>query len=324
VVFTPTALNAVARTARINVADNTPNSPQSIAVTGSVTQAGISITPASINFGGQLAGTSGQPQTITVTNTGTGALSVSSIAVNGAVDFVVSANTCKGANIPAGGTCTVQVTFGPACTNGSSARSATLVLTDNAATSPQSLALSGSATGDFCFDPSTTVSVAAGQTAVYSLVVDSPTAYKGSVSLTCAGAPATATCTSPASVTVPSQFTVSVATVASSMSTPLRKQNRKTPGPTAWMIVLTALLIWGVAVALWGAKLNGTRALWGKYAMAGGVLLAFSFWMAGCGGGGGGGDPASVVGTPTGTYSLTLTGTSPNTTAQVTLTLTVN
>jgi len=324
VVFTPTALNAVARTARINVADNTPNSPQSIAVTGSVTQAGISITPASINFGGQLAGTSGQPQTITVTNTGTGALSVSSIAVNGAVDFVVSANTCKGANIPAGGTCTVQVTFGPACTNGSSARSATLVLTDNAATSPQSLALSGSATGDFCFDPSTTVSVAAGQTAVYSPVVDSPTAYKGSVSLTCAGAPATATCTSPASVTVPSQFTVSVATVASSMSTPLRKQNRKTPGPTAWMIVLTALLIWGVAVALWGAKLNGTRALWGKYAMAGVVLLAFSFWMAGCGGGGGGGDPASVVGTPTGTYSLTLTGTSPNTTAQVTLTLTVN
>jgi hypothetical protein len=90
------------------------------------------------------------------------------------------------------------------------------------------------------------------------------------------------------------------------------------------MIVLTALLIWGVAVALWGAKLNGTRALWRKYAMAGVVLLAFSFWMAGCGGGGGGGDPASVVGTPTGTYSLTLTGTSPNTTAQVTLTLTVN
>jgi hypothetical protein len=74
--------------------------------------------------------------------------------------------------------------------------------------------------------------------------------------------------------------------------------------------------------------ITATRALWGKYAMAGVVLLAFSFLdgRSGCrcGGGGGGGDPASVVGTPTGTYSLTLTGTSPNTTAQVTLTLTVN
>ena len=229
-------VSAVRADRRDQLADNAPNSPQKIALTGSVTQAGISITPASINFGGQLAGTSGQPQTITVTNTGTGALSFSSIAVSGAADFVVGANTCKGANVSAGGTCTVQVTFGPACTNGSAARSATLVLTDNVTGSPQSVALSGSATGDFCFDPSTTVSVAAGQTAVYSMVVDSPTAYKGSVSLTCAGAPATATCTSPASVTVPSQFTVSVATVASSVAAPVRRRNRRIPGPTAWMV----------------------------------------------------------------------------------------
>ena len=324
VVFTPTALSAVGRTATINVADNAPNSPQHVALTGSVTQAGISITPSSINFGGQLAGTSGQPQTITVTNTGTGALSFSSIAVNGAVDFVVGANACKGANVPSGGTCTVQVTFGPACTNGSAARSATLVLTDNVAGSPQSVALSGSATGDFCFDPSTTVSVAAGQTAVYSLVVDSPTAYKGSVSLTCAGAPATATCTIPASVTVPSQFTVGVATVASSVAGPLRRGNRKIPGPIVWMIVVMALVLWGFAAALWDVQADSARALWGKCGAAGVLLLLLSFWMAGCGGGGSGGDPPSVSGTPTGTYSLMLTGTSPNTTAQVTLTLTVH
>jgi hypothetical protein len=324
VVFTPTALSTSTRTAAVNVTDNAPNSPQKIALIGSVTQAGISITPASINFGGQLAGTSGQPQTITVTNTGTGALSFSSIAVSGAVDFVVSANTCKGANVSAGGTCTVQVTFGPACTNGSAARSATLVLTDNVTGSPQSVALSGSATGDFCFDPSTTVSVAAGQTAVYSMVVDSPTAYKGSVSLTCAGAPATATCTSPASVTVPSQFTVSVATVAGSVAAPVRRGNRKIPGPTAWVVAITALLIFVFGVASRAARVTDVQALWGKCALAAIALLAFSVWMTGCGGGGSGGDPASVAGTPAGTYSLTLTGTSPNTTAQVTLTLTVH
>jgi multidrug transporter EmrE-like cation transporter len=199
-----------------------------------------------------------------------------------------------------------------------------LVLTDNVAGSPQSVALSGSATGDFCFDPSTTVSVAVGQTAVYSLVVDSPTAYKGSVSLTCAGAPAAATCTIPASVTVPSQFTVSVATVASSVAAPVRRGNRKIPGPIVWMIVVMALVLWGFAAALWDVQADSARALWGKCGAAGVLLLLLSFWMAGCGGGGSGGDPPSVSGTPTGTYSLMLTGTSPNTTAQVTLTLTVH
>jgi hypothetical protein len=155
------------------------------------------------------------------------------------------------------------------CTNGIAARSGTLILTDDLAGSPQSVALIGSATGDFCFDPPTTDSVAAGQTAVYSFVVDSPTAYKGSVSLACASAPATVTCTSPASVTVSSQFTVSVATTASSFAGPLRKGNRRTPGLTAWMAAVMSLLIFAVGAAARGAKLNATPALWGKYAAAG-------------------------------------------------------
>ena len=54
------------------------------------------------------------------------------------------------------------------------------------------------------------------------------------------------------------------------------------------------------------------------------ALFASSLWIAGCGGGSSGavsGPPIS--GTPAGTYSLVLTGKSANTTAQVTLTLTV-
>jgi len=90
------------------------------------------------------------------------------------------------------------------------------------------------------------------------------------------------------------------------------------------MIVVMALLLWGFAAALWDVQADSARALWGKCGAAGVLLLLLSFWMAGCGGGGSGGDPPSVSGTPTGTYSLMLTGTSPNTTAQVTLTLTVH
>jgi hypothetical protein len=61
---------------------------------------------------------------------------------------------------------------------------------------------------------------------------------------------------------------------------------------------------------------------WGEFATAVALLFAFSFWIAGCGGGSSGAG-TSVAGTPAGTYSLTLTGKSANTTAQITLTLTV-
>jgi hypothetical protein len=90
------------------------------------------------------------------------------------------------------------------------------------------------------------------------------------------------------------------------------------------MIAVMALVLSGFSVASWGVKPNSASELWGKYAVAGVVLFLLSFWVAGCGGGGSGGDPPSVAGTPAGAYSLTLTGTSPNTTAQVTLTLTVH
>jgi hypothetical protein len=90
------------------------------------------------------------------------------------------------------------------------------------------------------------------------------------------------------------------------------------------VVAITALLIFVFGVASRAARVTGVQALWGKCALAAIALLAFSVWMTGCGGGGSGGDPASVAGTPAGTYSLTLTGMSPNTTAEVTLTLTVH
>jgi hypothetical protein len=327
VVFSPASRASANRAASISIADNAAGSPQIVPVTGSATQPGISISPASINFGGQLAGTAGQPQTITVTNTGTGALAFNAIAVSGGADFVLGTNTCTGANISPNGTCTVQVSFSPACTNGTAARSASLALTDNVAGSPQSVPLSGTASGDFCFDPSTAATVTAGQTAVYSLVVNSPTAYKGSVSLACAGTPATTSCTLPASVAVPSQFTLSVATAASSIATPSSRRAPNVPKQRTWMTGA-----WGLLFVLWmlaalrrepkRATMIRGNLTWMVPWMAL-ALFASSLWIAGCGGGSGAGSDPPVSGTPAGTYSLVLTGTSTNTTAQVTLTLTV-
>lgn len=331
VVFQPTFETSPTRSAILNVSDNASGSPQSVTLSGSATQAGIQIVPNSINFGGQQAGLASSPQTITVTNTGTGNLSFSSVAVTGGSDFIVGANTCSASQTPPGHTCTIQLTFSPMCANGAAARNGSLMLADNVPGSPQTVPLSGTATGDFCFTPAPAVSVAPGQTANYTVVVNSPSGYKGTVSLTCANIPSASTCSVPASVNVPSQFAVSVPTTAGSSTAAFRIAPSgywpMAKALAAMIVLLGWILAWCLARAadrpqahrsLAGSRLSHqVTFLWV-------VVLCAAVWVAACSSGGGGDPaPASTPGTPTGAYFLTVTGTSPNTTAQVTLALTV-
>src|SRR2546429_672587 len=80
--------------------------------------------------------------TVTLTNTGTAALTINSFAASG--DFAATstgASACptSPATLAAGGTCTINVTFTPTA---SGARTGTLSLTDNAGGSPQIMTLS--------------------------------------------------------------------------------------------------------------------------------------------------------------------------------------
>jgi len=79
----------------------------------------------------------------TVRNTGGVPLSVSSVAITGtdATDFAET-DTCK-SSVPPGGHCTVCVTFKPTAEG---TRRATVTITDNAAGSPQTVALTGTGT----------------------------------------------------------------------------------------------------------------------------------------------------------------------------------
>jgi len=81
-------------------------------------------------------GTTSAAQPVMVTNTAMASLAISGIAASG--DFAES-NNC-GASLPAGSNCTISVTFTPTTTG---TRSGTLSISDNAAGSPQSVALSG-------------------------------------------------------------------------------------------------------------------------------------------------------------------------------------
>ncbi len=143
VTFSPTS--AGSRTASLKLTDNADDSPQSIALsgTGNANAPAVSLSPTSVSFGNQTQGVSSPSQTITLTNSGTQPLSISSIGFTGtnASDFGQTNNCPSGSStLAANASCTINVTFSPGATG---SRSASLTLTDNASDSPQSVALSG-------------------------------------------------------------------------------------------------------------------------------------------------------------------------------------
>ncbi len=69
------------------------------------------VSPSSLSFGSTLTGATSAPRTVTVGNAGGAHLTGPSAIVTG--DFIVASNTCTGASVPPGGTCTVGVSFRP-------------------------------------------------------------------------------------------------------------------------------------------------------------------------------------------------------------------
>jgi hypothetical protein len=100
------------------------------------------LSPTSLGFGSQNLGTTSAPQNVTLTNTGNWntTLIISSIGITGtnSTEFAQS-NNC-GQSLPPGGSCTVKVTFTPTAFGSASA---SLNVTDNASSSPQTVGLTG-------------------------------------------------------------------------------------------------------------------------------------------------------------------------------------
>ncbi|HEV2426068.1 MAG TPA: choice-of-anchor D domain-containing protein [Terriglobia bacterium] len=96
--------------------------------------------PTSLNFGSISVGTTSSPRTVTLTNSGVKVLTISSIATGAPF---TETNTC-GSSLNAGASCTVNVTFTPVSTGSSNG---SLIITDSATGSPQTVSLTGSGTG---------------------------------------------------------------------------------------------------------------------------------------------------------------------------------
>ncbi|HEX5505612.1 MAG TPA: choice-of-anchor D domain-containing protein [Thermomicrobiales bacterium] len=122
--------------------DFTNPSNSSVAVFG---ERKVGLSASALAFGNQPVGMASAAQTVTLTNTGQVPVDVSGIAIAGAnsADFVKTSDTCTAATLAAGATCAVGVAFAPTAVGN---RSATLLVTDDAAGSPQQVALSGAGT----------------------------------------------------------------------------------------------------------------------------------------------------------------------------------
>jgi len=302
--FLPTASGT--QTGTLTITDFAGNSPQTVALSGTGVAPGVSLSATALSFPAQTVSTTSSPQTITLTNTASGALTP--LLINPSGDFAQT-NTC-GSSVAAGSSCTISVTFTPTTTG---SRTGTLTLTDNAAGSPQTVTLSGTGQ-DFALatsnNSSSSATISPGQTATYALVVNPESGFNGSVTLACGGSPVASSCTFSQPTVMPgTPFTLIVSSTAPSVTSPRTIPSPRLPGPK----VLLALALLLICSAWMVTASRRPRARWRVLPLTLGLLLALT--LVSCGRSG----PVSGSnhGTPTGTYNLKVTGTFTSGTATV-------
>ena len=135
VIFTPTAPGP--RYGSILILDDAVGSPQFINLVGDGSTAVVALSPSSLTFPSLPVNTSSSPQSVTLTNNGNATLNISNMQVS---TGFTQTNNCP-VQLAFGSSCTFQIIFTP--TAGGAVTGA-LTLTDDAPTSPQTVALSGS------------------------------------------------------------------------------------------------------------------------------------------------------------------------------------
>jgi len=132
----------------ISVPSNDPDSgDQQTIVTGTAINPGISLTPATYDFGEATINDGMLSHQFTVTSNGSTPLTVQDVSLTGpdAADYELGNITgCTDTPVPATQTCTFMVVFDPEY-NDHATRTATLVVDSNAASGPSQSALSGTA-----------------------------------------------------------------------------------------------------------------------------------------------------------------------------------
>jgi alpha-N-arabinofuranosidase len=145
---TPTATGTATATATATITATptatattsaTPTSTATSTATPTATATPVpigTVSPTSLSFGKRTVGTRSSAKIVTLSNTGTGALSVSTISIS--PNFVQTNNCTSG--LLNGSSCTISVKFAPTVVG---TITGTLTINDNAANTPQVVSLSG-------------------------------------------------------------------------------------------------------------------------------------------------------------------------------------
>jgi hypothetical protein len=299
VMFSPTAVGLRKGTLIIGDTENGIPVTHVVALTGSTST--VQLSASSLNFGSQSIGVATAPQTITLTNVGSSALTVSGIVASS--DFGQT-NNCTKAPLQPSTNCVINVTY-TATTSGASLGA--LTITDNVPGSPQVVLLNGTGlVPDFSIasDPAS-ISVVAGQTVNFTLDVSSISGFAQTVALSCGGAPAASTCSiAPTSVALSANgkatATVTLATVARTMLPPAGTI-RPTPRlPLMGLYVFALISLMALATRIVPSRRR-------SFVTACVLLLAPILFMSACNGGTSV-SSGSGSGTPAGNFQLVITG----------------
>jgi 6-phosphogluconolactonase (cycloisomerase 2 family) len=232
------------RSASIAIVDDAPDSPQEVPLTGTgtgtpVTRPGISLSPTSISFPATTQNATSPAQSLAITNSGTGTLHISSIALGGSdpTDFSTTSTCTAPAYVP-GATCSVSLTFTPLAVG---PRSATLVISSDAPNSPQTVSVGGLGNSisqpisapELTVNGGTPQSIKAGDSATWNLTLIPN--FTGNLTFTCAGYPSAASCSTPqtmkvtAGTSVPAQIKIATTGSASAQTLPQTSNLRQRP-----------------------------------------------------------------------------------------------
>lgn len=329
--FVPTAPGA--RSGVLSLSDQVRLQTVQLNGTG-VAPPGVSLAPLNVSFGSWGVGLNSPVQTVTLTNNGGLPLAITSTAVTG--DFAIASSTC-GSTLAAGSACNFVLLFSPSAAG---ARNGVLTLVDNAPRGTQSVSLSGTGT-DFSLVPNgaTAVTVSSGSSATFPLTLTSVSGLSGNVAFNCTGAPAHSLCTvSPAAAALGGTVQVSVV-LQTGLATAKLDPGDLQRGSGGGGLVLAV-----VSPAYFGQRRRrrGGRTLRRNPRRAGMLLCLGVLWLAGlaglagltslsgCGAGraiplgaGAGGTAALGTPTPSGTYNITVSGTTAGVMHAVALSLTI-
>jgi hypothetical protein len=310
IAFVPTAIGPQTGTLTVLTDGAVPSQTATLSGTGLPVPA-LSISPASLTFPAQLAGTQSPSQTIALSNSTASVITISGISITGAA-FSQSSN-CPYA-LAVGASCQLTVQFKP--TDGSLVQGSILI-NEGAIGNPQQIALSGQGVTFAITATPLTQTIQSGGIATYALNATASAAFPATLAFSCGSIPAYATCSfSPATASFSSTASAAISLTVTTTATvgdlrPLR---------LGWEVSSGIFAAIGLPLFLRRRRFAGRPRLL--------ALLAVTFaamTLASCGGassGSGGGQ--TIHTTPAGTYTITILGTGTGVAIQQTVILVVH